>query len=184
MSIINQIKQIFTKEEIGKLKSAFNEVEPTKIALMTAKLVDGTEINYEGELAVGSMVMVGDVSAPDGSHEIEDGTKITIANGYVTEIEKVEETVEVAAMTAEEVTLAISNAVIETEKKFSKKIAEFETKLLRANENFKGVFSLIEKLGNIEEVSTTPTQDPKGIARQAKQEKLQSISNAINNLKK
>lgn len=70
------------------------------------------------------------------------------------------------------------------QKKFSKKIAEFETKLLRANENFKGVFSLIEKLGNIEEVSTTPTQDPKGIARQAKQEKLQSISNAINNLKK
>ena len=184
MNIINQIKQIFTKEEIGKLKTAFNEVAPTEVSLTSNKLADGTEISYEGELAIGTMVNVGDVPAPDGNHELEDGTKITITNGAVTEIVEVEVAPEVAQMTAEQVTEAISNAVIETEKKFSKKIVELESKLLKANENFKGVFSLIEKLGNLEEVTATPIEDPKGVARQAKAEKLESITNAINKLKK
>lgn len=56
-----------------------------------ATLKDGTVIKWEGELAEGVAVMAitadGEVPAPDGNHQLEDGTIVTTVGGLVTEIE-------------------------------------------------------------------------------------------------
>ena len=57
-----------------------------------AKLMDGTVIKYDTELlGVGSVVTVvtesGELPAPDGEHELENGDKIYITNGVVDKLE-------------------------------------------------------------------------------------------------
>ena len=81
-NLVGEIKSLMVK--FGFLKSEF------------AKLVDGTEIKVEGdELKEGAAVMVvteeGDVPAPDGIHELEDGTKVETAEGLIKSIEIKEE---------------------------------------------------------------------------------------------
>ena len=77
-NLVGEIKSLMVK--FGFLKSDF------------AKLVDGTEIKVDGdELKEGAAVMVvteeGDVPAPDGIHELEDGTKVETAEGLIKSIE-------------------------------------------------------------------------------------------------
>lgn len=64
------------------------EAEPSKFE--SALLKDGTEIRWEGDLSVGTSIMVvtaeGEIPAPDATHELEDGTLVTTQNGSVTEV--------------------------------------------------------------------------------------------------
>lgn len=72
-------------------------IKSVKQIFVDAKLVDGTQIKVEGEsLMEGAKVVVimadGEVPAPDGVHELEDGTKVETKEGVITRIEeKVEE---------------------------------------------------------------------------------------------
>ena len=91
--------------ESGKYKLVENfeievkdgEIKAVKEIFVDAKLVDGTQIKVEGEgLMEGAKVVVvmadGEVPAPDGVHELEDGTKVETKEGVITRIEeKVEE---------------------------------------------------------------------------------------------
>ncbi len=51
--------------------------EETKVEMATATLTDGTVIEYEGELAVGTAIFVqtaeGNIPAPDATHEVVHG---------------------------------------------------------------------------------------------------------------
>lgn len=73
------------------------EIKTVKEIFVDAKLVDGTQIKVEGEsLMEGAKVVVvmadGEVPAPDGVHELEDGTKVETKEGIIARIEeKVEE---------------------------------------------------------------------------------------------
>ena len=74
--------------QIGKLlKMDFAKIEKFE----SAKLKDGTEIMWDGDLSEGSAIMVvtdgNQMPAPDATHELEDGTKITTVGGLVTAIE-------------------------------------------------------------------------------------------------
>lgn len=79
MTATEKLKQI--KEMLFGKQQEFGE----------ATLADGTVIKWEGELAVGVAVMAitadGEVPAPDGEHQLEDGTKVKTVGGLVTEIE-------------------------------------------------------------------------------------------------
>ena len=91
--------------ESGKYKLVENfeievvdgEIKTVKEIFVDAKLVDGTQIKVEGEsLMEGAKVVVvmadGEVPAPDGVHELEDGTKVETKEGVIARIEeKVEE---------------------------------------------------------------------------------------------
>jgi len=71
----------------GKIKSV-------KEVFVDAKLVDGTAIKVEGDaLAEGAKVVVvtaeGEIPAPDGVHELEDGTKVETKDGIIAKIEEV-----------------------------------------------------------------------------------------------
>ena len=78
-------------QEIKKLMAQFGFLKEN---FVNAKLVDGTEIKVEGEsLAEGAKVLVitaeGEIPAPDGIHELEDGTKVETKDAIVTKIEQV-----------------------------------------------------------------------------------------------
>ena len=89
-TIVNELKDLMASIRLKLGKHKF----------MEAKLKDGTIVQYEGELNVGTALNVIDAggevsSAPNGSHELEDGTIVTVAEGIVTEITKPEAEVEV-----------------------------------------------------------------------------------------
>lgn len=74
--------------QIGKLlKMDFAKIEKFE----SAKLKDGTEIMWDGDLLEGAALMVvtdgNQMPAPDATHELEDGTMITTVGGLVTKIE-------------------------------------------------------------------------------------------------
>jgi len=92
MTLQERIKQTFSAEQLGKLKTAFdalaNPVPPVPAPAPTAmggesKLMDGTVIKYDTPtLTVGSIVTVvtpdGEMPAPQGEHELADGTKVSV----------------------------------------------------------------------------------------------------------
>jgi len=73
------------------------EIKSVKQIFVDAKLVDGTQIKVEGDsLMEGAKVVVvteeGELPAPNGVHELEDGTKVETIEGVIARIEeKVEE---------------------------------------------------------------------------------------------
>jgi hypothetical protein len=72
------------------------EIKSVKEIFVSAKLVDGTEIKVEGEeLMEGAKVVVitpdAEVPAPDGVHELEDGTKVETKDGVVVSVKEVME---------------------------------------------------------------------------------------------
>jgi hypothetical protein len=80
-SVINTLKSVFSDEEVATEEKTFGE----------AALVDGTIVKWEGELMEGTALVVvlpeGEVAAPDGIHEVSDGTIIETAGGLVVNIQ-------------------------------------------------------------------------------------------------
>jgi preprotein translocase subunit YajC len=112
--------------QIGKLlKMDFAKIEKFN----SAKLADGTEVMWEGDLSEGAAIMVvsedgNQMPAPDAVHELEDGTKVTTVGGLVTKIEGKEVEVEV------EMAAPIDMAKIEERMaSCESKMAEMETKM-------------------------------------------------------
>jgi hypothetical protein len=90
------ISQIF--EKLEGLKSIFEQSKEQEApkSFANATLADGTVVQWEGELAVGTSLFVVSESgeaipAPDGQHTVEGGTVITTVDGVVTEIVEAEE---------------------------------------------------------------------------------------------
>ena len=99
MSKINEIKSL-----LGKVRVQLSELVQK---LGRAELVDGTIVEWEGELVQGSDVWVvteeGGMPAPDGTHVTNEGVEITTEGGSVTAIVQAEEEVEEAVEQEEEV---------------------------------------------------------------------------------
>jgi hypothetical protein len=79
------------KDILKKLKAEFAKMQ---LAFAEAKLADGTMIKYEGDLAVGTAIMVTadgtDAPIADGEYTLEDGSIMVVASGLVTEMKPVE----------------------------------------------------------------------------------------------
>ena len=88
--------------------------EEVKVEMATATLTDGTIIEWEGELAVGTAIFVqtaeGNIPAPDATHEVEGGLLVTTEGGFVTEI--VEPQVEIEIEAEEFATISAFNDVV------------------------------------------------------------------------
>lgn len=82
-----KMNKLNLKSVINTLKAAFEDTENFE----EAKLIDGTIVKWEGELADGTALTVvmpeGEVAAPDGIHELSDGTLVETAGGLVVNIE-------------------------------------------------------------------------------------------------
>jgi len=84
-SVISTLKSVFADAEVEEtVEQKFEE----------ATLVDGTIVKWEGELAEGVALVVvmpeGEVAAPDGIHELSDGTVVETAGGLVVNIEAID----------------------------------------------------------------------------------------------
>ena len=114
------MNKINLESVIKTLKSVFAEAEteevPTEENFGESTLVDGTIVKWEGELIEGTALTVvlpeGEVAAPDGIHEVSDGTIIETAGGLVVSIEAVGEEV-VDAEVDNEFTSEMLNGLIE-----------------------------------------------------------------------
>lgn len=120
-------------------KEAFEKIQKLLFGeqkMAEAKLADGTIVQWEGELVEGVAINViaedgNTTPAPDGTHELEDGTKVTTVGGLVTSIEKPEMETEV-----------------EVEDKKEKMASEFEAAFANHVEAFAGIVSRVEALEN------------------------------------
>lgn len=143
--------------EIKKLMVQFGfltekETEMVAEIFVDAKLVDGTVVKVEGDAVVeGAKVLVvtadAEVPAPDGVHELEDGTKIETKDGIIAAVAEAaaEVPVEVPEMEEPEVEVEVKKEGMESEVvallkelvvKLGEKIAALEGKVEGMNAEF------------------------------------------------
>lgn len=127
------------KEELKKLVEKFstiesNEVLPTPLVFISAKLLDGSaEVKSEGEdFTIGAKLIVvspeGEFDAPNGEHKLEDGRIITTEDSYITDIKSAEEVIDEATEEiAEEENLSEVIEVVESVEEFKLSKEEFAT---------------------------------------------------------
>jgi hypothetical protein len=93
-------EQVSVKDGVYRFKENFEiEVKDEKInsvkeLFLDAKLADGTVVKVDGDaLLEGAKVLVvtadAEIPAPDGVHELEDGTKIETKDGVISKVEEV-----------------------------------------------------------------------------------------------
>ena len=96
--ISDEFERVPLKTGSYKLVENFNievkdgVIKSVKQIFVDAKLIDGTQIKVEGDgLVEGAKVLVvteeGELPAPDGVHELEDGTKVETKEGIIARIE-------------------------------------------------------------------------------------------------
>lgn len=97
-----QMNKLNLESVINTLKSVFADAETEEVVTEEkfgeGTLVDGTIVKWEGELVEGAALVVvmpeGEVAAPDGIHELSDGTIVETAGGLVVNIQAMGEEVE------------------------------------------------------------------------------------------
>ena len=198
------LNKMLTPEQKAELKAhveKFNVAAPVVVPVVQepvkmggeTKLVDGTVVKYDTPtLAVGSVVTIvtpdGELPAPDGSHNLEDGTMIEVAGGKVTGIELPEvETPEAPQMpsmpTAPTPVQNAINPQFESEVKESFNAVKAENESLKAElaklssdiETIKAFFNTLVEI---------PTATPVEAQENKFASKVNSKANALFNLKK
>ena len=188
-------------EKLSGLSSKFNatETETTTETFVDAKLMDGTIVRYE-KLEVGMPLMVIDeagneLPAPNGEHQLEDGTMVTVEEGIITEIATKEE-----EMPEEEVPLEQPMAAVETITKEEFETLKSEVEALKTKfEEFtktndtitaentamraivKETFSIVEALAKVP--STNPVEVKNNNPFKKSISREQEIENLINKFK-
>jgi len=188
-------------EKLSGLISKFNatETETTTETFVDAKLMDGTIVRYE-KLEVGMPLMVIDeavnkLPAPNGEHQLEDGTMVTVEEGIITEIATKEE-----EMPEEEVPLEQPMAAVETITKEEFETLKSEVEALKTKfEEFtktndtitaentamraivKETFSIVEALAKVP--STNPVEVKNNNPFKKSISREQEIENLINKFK-
>ena len=189
-----------SKEVIQEIRHLLFGEEEKSVEMATATLVDGTIIEWEGELAVGTAVFVqtgeGLIPAPDATHEVEGGMLVTTEGGVVTEIVEVEsEVVEEEAKEeemAEEVkeefaTLEAFNSFVSRFEEAVERLAIIEEKMSHNEVSFNSMkeafgktVDLVEKVADLP--SEEPTKAPAKLSK--KEERFNNIINIAKQLKK
>tara|TARA_R110000868_G_scaffold88568_2_gene246877 strand:+ start:531 stop:1127 length:597 start_codon:yes stop_codon:yes gene_type:complete len=177
------------KDTLKQVRVLLGFDEETKVEFATATLTDGTIISWEGDLAIGTSIMVqtadGDISAPDATHEVEDGTLVTTVGGVVTEIVSPETEIpeiEIEVEAEEFATISRFNEVVETlENKIAdlnKAIESLVAERVSHKEAMSKVVDLCEKM--IDLPSDEPTKKPHTPTKQETQfENLKKFANSL-----
>ena len=153
-----------SKEVIQEIRTllGFSEEPKAEVEMASAMLVDGTEIQWEGELAVGVAVFVvtneGLIPAPDATHEVEGGMLVTTEGGLVTEIVEPAAEVEVEIEAAEFATMeAFETAIAE----LKSAIADLNSKMEKYGEKFATQSEAVMKAVDlVEAIAELPSAEP------------------------
>ena len=180
-----------SKEVISEIRTLLFGAEEQKVEMATATLVDGTIVEWEGELAVGTPLFVqtgeGLIPAPDATHEVEGGMLVTTEGGIVTEIVETEAEVEVTIEANEFASLESFNSlldkfneVVSRLEAIEKKSAEQEAKFNSMKEVFSKTVDLVEKVAELP--SDEPVKAPAKLSK--KEEQFANIIRIAQTLKK
>lgn len=125
------------------------KIESVKEIFVDAKLVDGTQVKIEGDSIIeGAAVKVvteeGEIPAPDGVHELEDGSKIETKDGVVAAVKEAEKEMENPAEDSDEnevpggkeVEIEVMELVKDFVKKMAEKMAALEAQLSKVENEF------------------------------------------------
>ncbi|NDC49632.1 MAG: hypothetical protein EBZ61_11250 [Micrococcales bacterium] len=154
------------------------------------KLKDGTMVTYE-ELEVGYPLMVvteqGTNPAPDGTHELEDGTKVTTVNGLITAIEpvlpEVPEVAPVAPAPASASTEDMGKKLKELMDAIEGKMSAMQSEIDKQQETNRQMFELIEKIGDLPTAELKKENQQFTTAKDKKQQKIDSILTTLKTIK-
>lgn len=191
---IEKIRLMLASEfEVDQVETSEPEAPVAELAFETYDLKDGSKIDLSG-LEIGATAMLVDESgnsspAPDGEHELVDGTMITIVGGKVEgietpqaeaePIEEVEEEIPMESDKFEEMNGSISSLQAENEA-LKAKIASIEGKFSQAINDLSDVV-----LGLASTPSAGPIQAPKNSFSQVekREDKIERFLNKVKTLK-
>lgn len=194
---IEKIRLMLASEDGAPQMETSEESAPvTQLSFETYDLKDGSKIDLSG-LEIGAEAMLVDESgnsspAPDGEHELVDGTMVTTVGGKVegietpqAEMEPIEDVVEEIPMgddkedKFQEIDGTIENLKSENEA-LKAKIASIEGKFSQAINDLSDVV-----LGLASTPSANPIQSPKNSFSQVEKrdEKIERFLNKVKNLK-
>jgi preprotein translocase subunit YajC len=163
VKINEMFEQVSLEDGVYSLKENFEievvsgEIVAVKEIFVDAKLVDGTILKIEGDaIAEGSKVVVvtadAEVPAPDGVHELEDGTKIETKDGIIARIEEVmeEEGVEAPSVPSLEEPaidkpMEMSKEMMDMLKEFISKMGEKVSKMEQSYSSLQNEFDSFKK---------------------------------------
>ena len=136
-SVISTLKSVFADEEVIA-EEKYGE----------ATLVDGTIVKWEGELVEGTAVVVvmpeGEVAAPDGIHELADGTIVETAGGLVVNIEAMGETEEEETVDNEFTTEAVNELIEKAVAKYAEAFTASLESVKSENDSLKAELAAIK----------------------------------------
>jgi hypothetical protein len=182
-----------SEDEAPQMETSEESAPVTQLTFETYDLKDGSKIDLSG-LEIGAVAMLVDESgnaspAPDGEHELVDGTMVTTVGGKVEGIETPQAEMEPIEMPEEEIPMeedkfqvidgTIENLKSENEA-LKAKIASIEGKFSQAINDLSDVV-----LGLASTPSTNPIQAPKNSFSQVEKrdEKIERFLNKVKNLK-
>lgn len=170
-----------SKEVLKEIRTLLGFSEESKeVKMETATLVDGTIIEWEGELAVGTAIFVqtgeGLITAPDATHEVEGGLLVSTEGGIVTEIVEPTQTIEeevaleeIPVEVPEEVSPMLAGEVLEAIAEAIAPVLEEVEALKEEMKKMKSGFSMTVDL--VEKVANLPADEPiKAPAKLSKKE--------------
>ena len=153
---INEVfEQVALEDGVYRLKENFEievkdgELVAVKEIFLDAKLADGTQIKVEGDsLVEGAKVVViteqGEVPAPDGVHELEDGSKVQTIDGIIAMIQAADaedesgvEGEEMSEDAGDPIEVEMMDMLKDFVKKMSDKMASMEQKMGEVENQFK-----------------------------------------------
>ena len=192
---LEQIKNLLFAEQVAEVVSQ----EEVQIEFMDGVLADGTIVKFD-KLEAGGVISVvtpdGEIPAPVGEHELEDGTIIVVTeSGIIAEVKMVEAPEEEVAveMSEEDEEVAVEEEVVEEpqvdkfaeiSEAFNSKLAEVETKVDMLNDVTKKLVEFMEAFAKVE--TAQETQAPKNafqaqnkVSRADAYNKLQNIFQTI-----
>ena len=192
----NIYNKMNSKEVLSEIRHLlFGDEEKKEVAMATAELTDGTIIEWEGELAVGTSIFVqtgeGLIPAPDATHEVTGGMLVTTEEGVVTEIvepeiEAKEEEEMSEDVPAEFASLEAFNSLVSRFEEAVEKLNSLEEKLTNNEEAFSTMreafgktVDLVEKVADLP--SEEPTKEPAKLSK--KEERFANIANIAKQLK-
>lgn len=189
------IKELIAKNLPAIKKLVFEEEQ--QMESNEAKLSDGlTVIKWDGELAAGTAILVvseeGLTPAPDGSHELENGTKIEVKDGLVESVETKEEEKEEEnkeeVVEVEMVSMETFNSLVEKVFKLETERESFATNETKANQELTAKITKLEEalqlMFQVVEVLSNEPQKIEEIKPDNKQEKKDNFYNALEEISK
>jgi len=185
------------KEALEQIKSLLfsDEVVSTPEEVITefaeGVLADGTIVKFD-KLEVGGLISVvteeGDIPAPVGEHELEDGTIVIVSEpGVIAEVKMVEEevSVEVEVEQSQDEAFNYDAKFLEISDSFNSKMSEIETKVSSLNEVTKKLIEFMEAFATIE--SAPETQAPKNTfiaqSKNVKSDSFKKLQNIFQTIK-